>query len=96
MFARSQIRFQILGLSALASWAHGLWKTALTATGAVCLVACGQKGPLFMPPPPKAFPASVSPSTAPAPAASASSPAGTATDLPAAPPASGPAVLPSR
>ncbi|MEO8020583.1 lipoprotein [Polaromonas sp.] len=99
MFARFQIRFQILGRSTPASRAHGLSRIAWAATAAACLVACGQKGPLFMPPPPKVLPASVSPSTAPTPAASASAPVGATnatTDLPAAPPASGPALLPSR
>ncbi|WP_366915054.1 lipoprotein [Polaromonas sp.] len=97
MFARFQIQRQILGRRQAASWAHGLSTVAATLAIAMGLAACGQKGPLFLPPPPKARPAGIAPVAAPAAAASApESATATPTDLPAPPPASGPATLPPR
>ncbi|MDI1275162.1 MAG: lipoprotein [Polaromonas sp.] len=99
MFARFQIQRQILGRRQATSCVHGLSTVAAALAIAMGLAACGQKGPLFLPPPPKARPAGIAPFAAPAPAAAASAPenaAATATDLPAPPPASGPATLPLR
>ncbi|WP_188707459.1 LPS translocon maturation chaperone LptM [Polaromonas eurypsychrophila] len=62
MFARSHIRAQILGRARALVAAHGFCTLALAATAG--LTACGQKGPLFFPPPPKALPtAGVTPVT---------------------------------
>ncbi|MBC7600737.1 MAG: lipoprotein [Polaromonas sp.] len=87
--------FRILGRTARVSYLHGLCGFALAATGVLgvaSLAACGQKGPLFMPPPPR-IPATGQ--TAGAPATPASAPAATSA-LPAPPPASGPVMLPPR
>jgi len=92
MFARIQISLSILGRSFGISCLHGLSGMVLTATGAIgvmSLAACGQKGALFMPPAPRAV---ATGQTAGAPATPASAPVATS-ELPAPPPASGPAIL---
>ncbi|WP_397407649.1 lipoprotein [Polaromonas sp.] len=99
MFARFQIQRQILGRRPPASCVHGLSTVAAALAMAMGLAACGQKGPLFLPPPPKARPVGMAPLTAPAPAAAASAPESAPvapSDLPAPPPASGPTTLPLR
>jgi len=89
MFARYPIRFQILGGRQALSWAHGLSTVAVAVASAVLLGACGQKGPLFFPPPPKQA------STAAVPAAPAgTAPAVITTDIPQPPPAAPSTVRP--
>ncbi|MFI5447307.1 lipoprotein [Polaromonas sp. UC242_47] len=91
MFARFHIRAQILGCRRVLSWSHGLCPLILALAAAASLSACGQKGRLFMPLPPKAIPAAgVTPT---APASTPATPAPT-TDLPEAPEASPPTYTP--
>ncbi|WP_341907410.1 lipoprotein [Polaromonas sp. YR568] len=59
---------QILGLLRLQTRRHGL---AAFVVGALALAGCGQKGPLFLPTPPKAPAAASLPAPSAAPAASA-------------------------
>ncbi|OOG41244.1 hypothetical protein B0B52_13020 [Polaromonas sp. A23] len=87
---------QILGRWSGAFRAHGFSSIVLVSVATAGLVACGQKGPLFMPPPPKASLTGASSSTARSPASPASAPTESSNDLPAAPPASGPTTLPLR
>ncbi|MDO8387081.1 MAG: lipoprotein [Polaromonas sp.] len=84
MFARSHIRAQILGRGRVLFAAHGFCTLTLALAGVAGLTACGQKGPLFFPPPPKALPsAGVTPA---APANPLGSPVATP-DIPQPPPA---------
>ncbi|MFC6282629.1 MULTISPECIES: LPS translocon maturation chaperone LptM [Polaromonas] len=53
--------FQILGRQPSASWRHGLAFAVLGLSG---LAGCGQKGPLFLPPPVKPVPAVSAPQPA--------------------------------
>jgi len=94
MFARSHIRGQILGRARASFAAHGLCTLALALAGAASLTACGQKGPLFFPPPPKAIPSAGATPAAPAnPAAPVATP-DIAQPPPATPPTSAPALPP--
>jgi len=91
MFARFHIRSQILGRAGDLFAGHGLYTLALALAGAACLGGCGQKGPLFFPPPPKAVPAAgVTPAT---PASTVGAPI-TTPDIPAPPPAAPPTSAP--
>ncbi|MES2954212.1 MAG: lipoprotein [Pseudomonadota bacterium] len=63
MFARSHIRAQILGRGRVLFAAHGFCTLALALAATAGLTACGQKGPLFFPPPPKALPTAGAPAT---------------------------------
>ncbi|MDP1954356.1 MAG: lipoprotein [Polaromonas sp.] len=86
---------RILGRSANISCLRGLSGLALAAIGAVglaSLAGCGQKGPLFLPPPPR-VPATGQAAGAPARPASAPASSATTGNLPEPPPASGPAIL---
>ncbi|WP_414693813.1 LPS translocon maturation chaperone LptM [Polaromonas sp.] len=82
MFARFNIHSQILGRAGSLSRWNGLSTLAVALGVAACLSACGQRGPLFLPPPPKAsadgqpVPKPVNPSSA-----------SIASDLPTPPPA---------
>ncbi|WP_412103183.1 LPS translocon maturation chaperone LptM [Polaromonas sp. SM01] len=91
MFARFHIRAQILGCRRVLSWGHGLCTLILAVAGAASLSACGQKGPLFLPPPPKVIPtAGVTPAT---PASQPATPV-TTSDLPEPPEATPPTFTP--
>ncbi|MBA4329803.1 MAG: hypothetical protein C0428_16380 [Polaromonas sp.] len=84
MFARSHIRTQILGRARASFASHGFCTLALAVAATAGLGACGQKGPLFFPPPPKALPsAGATPAT---PATPIGSPVATP-DIPQPPPA---------
>jgi predicted small lipoprotein YifL len=79
MFARFHIRLQILGRRRAVSRPHGLSALAVAVAGALCLSACGQKGPLFMPPPLKPLPTLATP---PASSTAPTLPDNTTTDIP--------------
>ncbi|MES2685824.1 MAG: lipoprotein [Pseudomonadota bacterium] len=81
MFARSHIRAQILGRGRDVFRGHGFCTLTLALAAAAGLTACGQKGPLFFPPPPKALP-----SAGATPASTAATPIATP-DIPQPPPA---------
>ncbi|WP_395056065.1 lipoprotein [Polaromonas sp.] len=89
MFARFHHQTQILGGARVLLRGHGF--CALTLAVAASLTACGQKGPLFFPPPPKAVPtAGAAPAT---PANTPVSPVATP-DIPQPPPAAPPTSAP--
>ncbi|WP_372826378.1 lipoprotein [Polaromonas sp.] len=83
MFARFHIRLQILGRGRDLFPGHGLCTLALALAGAASLGACGQKGPLFFPPPPKTVSA---PGVTPTRPATTAAPVATP-DIPQPPPA---------
>ncbi|MDP2818243.1 MAG: lipoprotein [Polaromonas sp.] len=91
MFARSHIRAQILGRGSVVFAGHGFCTLALALAATAGLTACGQKGPLFFPPPPKALPtAGVTPVT---PASTLGTPVETP-NIPQPPPAAPPTSAP--
>ncbi|MDQ3271892.1 MAG: lipoprotein [Pseudomonadota bacterium] len=94
MFARSHIRAQILGRGRVLFAAHGFCTLSLVLAATAGLAACGQKGPLFFPPPPKTPPsAAATPATPATPANTIGSPVATP-GIPQPPPAAPPTSAP--